>query len=58
MNGPHHGKTVPATNFAVYGAFWLSVSLYALLDPSGDLENSMCYLRIILAIYTFFAMVS
>ena len=35
IHGPHHGNTVPANNFGVYGAFWLSLAIYRMADPTG-----------------------
>lgn len=40
-----NGHNLPASNFAVFGAFWLSIAIHALLLPSADLENIMTFLR-------------
>ena len=50
---------VPATNFGVYGSFWISVSIYTYSDPSAhDLENTLCFLRIIVAVYSLYTLVA
>jgi len=47
--------TLPATNFGVYGAFWLSTSVNLIFNPSWNIGQAMGLLRIPILVYTFYA---
>lgn len=54
----YNRHTLPATNFGVYGAFWLSVATYMMVAPNADFDSIMTCIRIPLAVFTLYAWIA